>query len=57
MAPIELLSCSPERKIMSPDIPPTEFRPYGGSTSINVLEHFHGTPETVTQVTRAYTLP
>ena len=54
MASIELVSCSPERKIIYPNIPPNEFRPYGGSTSLNLLEYFHGTPETVTQVTRAY---
>lgn len=51
MDPIELLSCSPKRIIIYPEIPPVELRPYGGSTALSVLEYFRGTSETVTHVT------
>ena len=47
---MELLSFSPVRKILFPHIPPADFRPYGGSTALNVLEYFRGTSDPVTRV-------
>ena len=48
--PIKLLSSSPVRKIRFPSEHTPLIRKYGGSTAINVLNSFLGTPEIATQV-------
>ena len=48
--PINQLSSSPIRKAIFPTDLTQCFFPYGGSTAINVLDNFLGTPEIATQV-------
>ena len=50
MPPIGNLSRSPVLKILFPIDAPFISRPFGNSTSYNVLNYFLGTPEIATQV-------
>ena len=48
------ITCSPARDIF--EVPFLAFRPYGSSTATNVLEHFLGTPEVITNVNTIFNI-
>lgn len=50
MLPTEQPSSSPVLKVRFPEDITRPARPYGGSTSFNILDYFRGTPDIVTQV-------
>ena len=50
MPSVNQLSISPVLKVLYPIVTPPRFNPFGGSSALNVLDSFLGTPDIVTKV-------